>query len=308
MNQSHLNWLTQVSSNGVTIAKPELVYYRGKTALLNLSPKKGLQAQLAGNYVSTIKGRGMEFDEVRHYQAGDDVRMIDWRVTARTGKTHTKLFREERERPVFVLTDLGESMQFGSQLLYKSVQAAHLAALIGWNVKQRGDRLGGLVFNQNQHMELKPRSRQAGVLQYIHALDALSKPTAEAAQTNFTDACARIRRLAKPGSMVVIISDFQNLTDAAVKHLSQISQHCELKTYRIYDPLELSLPSSNIKQSLQVSHQEKIGQIILGDAKNAASYQQEALKFMQAQQQKLQACRCKLIDISAAIPLEEQFK
>lgn len=317
MKQTHLDWLTQISSNGIAASTRELVYYRSKTALLNLSPKSRLQAQLAGNYVSTVKGRGMEFDEVRHYQAGDDIRMIDWRVTARTGETHTKLFREERERPVFILTDLSESMQFGSQLLYKSVQAAHLASLIGWHVKQRGDRLGGIVFNQSQHMELKPRSRQTGVLQYIHALDKLSQVNSVSSvhsdlnakkSTSFTDACARIRRLAKPGSMVVIISDFQQLNDTAIKHLSLLSQHCELKAYRIYDPLELNLPQVRTRQSLQVSHNNNIGQLLLGDLTQTNQYQQEALRFMQRQQQKLNQCRCKIIDISAASPLEVQFK
>ena len=118
-------WLSKYQSNGVDLGIKELIHYQGKTALLNLSPRKTVQAKLAGAYLAKTKGRGMEFDEARHYQAGDDIRAIDWRVTARTGKTHTKLYREEKERPVFVLTDLSSSMQFGTQFLFKSVQAAH---------------------------------------------------------------------------------------------------------------------------------------------------------------------------------------
>ena len=89
---------------------------------IQILTKKLVTNSFAGEYESAFKGTGMEFDEVRHYQTGDDPRMIDWRVTARTGKAHTKLFREEKERPIFILTDLGQTMQFGSKLLYKSVQ------------------------------------------------------------------------------------------------------------------------------------------------------------------------------------------
>lgn len=307
-------WLKQLKANGVNAAKHELLYYRGKTALLkNLAPKQAQKAHLSGQYVSQHKGRGMEFDEVRHYQPGDDIRMIDWRVTARTGKTHTKLFREERERPVFILTDLSESMQFGSQLLYKSVQASHLAALLSWNIKQRGDRLGGLVFNHQQHQELKPKGRQSGVLHYIHALDSLtSAQTQESPDPlDFSQACARLRRLAKPGSLVIIISDFQQLNDAAVKQLSLLGQHCQLQAYRVFDPLELALPKVNIRQVLKVKsnqqNQNTSGNIVLGDKKAALKYQQEALTFMQQQQKQLARCRCPLIDISSALPLEEQL-
>ncbi len=310
---SHLDWLKHLKANGIHAAKNELLYYRGKTALLDLKPKQHQQAHLAGQYVSVHKGRGMEFDEVRHYQAGDDIRMIDWRVTARTGRTHTKLFREERERPVFILTDLSESMQFGSQLLYKSVQAAHLAALLSWNVKQRGDRLGGLVFNHHQHMELKPKSRQTGVLHYIHALDTLSRPLDEINQNDnfekldFTQACSRLRRLAKPGSMVILISDFQQLDEAGVKQLSLLSQHCELKAYRITDPLEFKLPSVNQHQVLKVKDKNHTGSIVLGDKKAALAYQQEAISFFERQQQMLAKCRCPVIEVSSAQPLEEQL-
>lgn len=172
-----------------------------------------MQAKLAGSYLAKTKGRGMEFDEARHYQPGDDIRAIDWRVTARTGKTHTKLFREEKERPVFVLTDLSSSMHFGTQLLFKSVQAAHLTALIAWSAQQRGDRIGGLVFNSVGHREYKPQTRHKAVLSLLHGVTTLhADNTANTSQdVSFSDACARLRRLARPGSMVFLLSDFQQM-------------------------------------------------------------------------------------------------
>ena len=156
--QDIAKWLAKYHSDGVNLGIKELIHYQGKTSLLNLSPRKTVQAKLAGAYLAKTKGRGMEFDEARHYQAGDDIRAIDWRVTARTGKTHTKLYREEKERPVFVLTDLSSSMQFGTQFLFKSVQAAHLSALIAWSARKRGDRIGGLVFNQHTPLPLPHKS------------------------------------------------------------------------------------------------------------------------------------------------------
>ena len=146
-----IKWLNERSADGVSLNMKQLLHYKAKTGLVSLSPRKSNQAKLAGSYLAKTKGRGMEFDEARHYQPGDDIRAIDWRVTARTGTTHTKLYREEKERPIFILADLSENMRFGTQLLYKSVQAAHLASLIAWAAKERGDRIGGLVFNQTSH-------------------------------------------------------------------------------------------------------------------------------------------------------------
>jgi uncharacterized protein (DUF58 family) len=180
-----------------------------------------VQAKLAGAYLAKTKGRGMEFDEARHYQAGDDIRAIDWRVTARTGKTHTKLYREEKERPVFVLTDLSSSMQFGTQFLFKSVQAAHLSALIAWSARKRGDRIGGLVFNQHQHIECKPFTRQKAVLSLLNSMIKVQQGAKLGAQTTnqekitLGNACARLRRLAHPGSLIFILSEFSQLDEVA---------------------------------------------------------------------------------------------
>ena len=130
-------------SDGVNLTQKELLACQTIARALPEKRSKA-RANLAGHRASLIKGRGMEFAEVRHYQPGDDVRTIDWRVTARTGKVHTKLFVEERERPVLILLDLSHSLYFGSSLLLQSVQAAHLATTLGWSAIQHGDRLGAL--------------------------------------------------------------------------------------------------------------------------------------------------------------------
>lgn len=167
--------LSSLKTNGIALSIEELLQYQSKASLINLSANRNQSSKMSGNYLARSKGRGMEFDEVRHYQTGDDIRTIDWRVTARTGKTHTKLFREEIERPVLIATDLSSNMHFGSKLLFKSVQAAHVAALVAWHAKGRGDRLGGIVFNEHRHLECKPRSRKQGVLHYLHNLQEIHR-------------------------------------------------------------------------------------------------------------------------------------
>lgn len=331
--------LASIKSNGVELAMPELLHYQNKTALIDLSARKNIYGQMSGNYLSRNKGRGMEFDEVRHYQTGDDIRAIDWRVTARTGKTHTKLFREELERPVLIATDLSASMHFGSQLLFKSVQAAHLASLVAWHAKNRGDRLGGIVFNQNEHLELKPRSRKEGVLHYLHALTSLhlSQHTSQhktlTTQNDnnssnnlnyFNDNCARIRQIAKPGSLVYLITDAQPIKDvliknsqaeiasvkesSALRHLTQISQHCELVICLITDPLEQELPPSSVKLNVTLTDGNNRQQLTLGDKNTATIYKEKAESVFEQCSKLLTKAGARVISFSAGQTLEQQVK
>lgn len=209
------------------------------------------KASLAGHRASAIKGRGMEFAEVRHYQSGDDVRTIDWRVTARTGKAHTKLFVEERERPIILLLDLSNSLYFGSSLLLQSVQAAHVAATLGWNAIQHGDRIGGLIACEEQHVELKPRSRQSGILQLISAIEKLHSfqlshfKDASKDPKHIYRACVRLSRLAKPGSLVWLITDGTQFTPECLGPLMTLKRHCDIGAFLVTDPLrqgDLPLP------------------------------------------------------------------
>jgi len=317
--------LDSIHSNGVQLSLAELLQYQTKCALINLTAKKNIHGKQSGNYLSRSKGRGMEFDEVRHYQIGDDTRAIDWRVTARTGKTHTKLFREEIERPVLIATDLSNNMRFGSKLLFKSVQAAHLAALVAWHAKSRGDRLGGLVFSDKEHIELKPRSRKAGVLHYLHALTQLNNNKAKqadasaektSAMVDFADHCARLRQLAKPGSLVYLITDGQALLDTdspnhqqdALRHLMRIAQHCELVVCLISDPLELALPETSMKLTATLTDGINRQQLSLGDKTTSLNYQQQAIELSEAKQQSLIEIGARVIHFSSGKTLENQLK
>jgi uncharacterized protein (DUF58 family) len=306
-------WLTKCQSDGVNLGIRELIHYQGKTALLNLSPRKTVQAKLAGAYLAKTKGRGMEFDEARHYQAGDDIRAIDWRVTARTGKTHTKLYREEKERPVFVLTDLSSSMQFGTQFLFKSVQAAHLSALIAWSARKRGDRIGGLVFNQHQHLECKPYTRQKAVLSLLNSMIKVQQGAQQDAQTTnqeqitLGNACARLRRLAHPGSLIFILSDFSQLDEMAKQHIAQLSKHCEVIAYPITDPFEHQLPQVKMSQRVTLSDGHNRQQIVLGEKDTEMQYSNQHQARFDNIENTLKQCKAQVIQIDAGQPLEMQL-
>lgn len=209
---------------------------------LDVMRVKSLQT---GAYVSHFRGRGMEFDESRPYQPGDDPRSIDWRVTARSSTAYTKLFREERERPVLVVTDLRSNMHFATRGCFKSVNACRASALLAWAAHHRGDRLGGIIFGDTTHRELKPRLGRRAALRFVHQLadhpDWQNSSEIERAEP-FTQAMSSLRRVARPGSLVVVVSDFIGFSRSAQSYLSSVARHNEVLAVFMHDPLEQQLP------------------------------------------------------------------
>ncbi|HAW94187.1 TPA: DUF58 domain-containing protein [Candidatus Azambacteria bacterium] len=300
-------WLKQLNADGSSVGLPELLWYQRHTKVLNLKPTISIHSKLAGTYLARSKGRGMEFDEVRHYQPGDDVRTIDWRVTARSGKVHTKIFREEKERPVFIVTDLTDSMRFGSSLLFKSVQAAHLAAVIAWHVKEHGDKLGGLVFSNQQHRELKPQGRSHGVLRYLQALQQCHHGANNTNGLTLTQALGQQRRLSRPGSLVYILSDFNQLDEQALRHIRAISQHNEVTCCQISDPLELAIPHA-ASGIAAVRNNQLVVNAELANASLRRRYQQQQQLRRQQLATSLAQVGCKWLDISAGEPVISQLE
>ncbi len=305
----------QPTQPGIQVSLAELIDMRHRAREVQLFSTQAKRSPLAGLHHSKLRGRGVDFDQVRAYQPGDDVRTIDWRVTARTGKVHTKLFREEKERPVFILTDLGSSMQFGSELLLKSVQACHLAALIAWHVKKTGDKLGGIVFHQQQIRELKPAGRSQAVLRYLHhltelqqqALQLFKMPTAQgSAPIQLSEALGQLRRLARPGSLLFIISDFQNLDDTCLRHLRALTLHNEVRICQLDDPLEQHLPAQAFGLA-RVSDGSEPVTLQLGSTKLQQQYQQQQQLFSQQLQQHWTTLGLANWQFSAAMPLLSQL-
>lgn len=220
-------------------------------ALSRLARRVGLHAGRisgagAGGHRSSFRGRGMEYDHSRQYVPGDDIRNIDWRVTARTGRVHTKLFHEERERPVYLCVDFRAPMFFATRGRYKAVVASECAALLAWRAHQGGDRVGGLILADTSHHEYKPGRGRPAVLRLIRHLvehPAWDAPSgADSGDGLMERSLQRLLRVVHPGSLVFLISDFRHWSEACRRRLLALSRHNELLLLLVYDPLERALP------------------------------------------------------------------
>ncbi|HJR69108.1 MAG TPA: DUF58 domain-containing protein [Gammaproteobacteria bacterium] len=229
----------------VRVTLADLARLRPAGESLHLTAPR-IRVAIEGGHVSKYKGRGVEFDESRPYQPGDDLRTIDWRVTARTGKPHTKVFREERNRPVFVWLDLRRPMLFATRGAFKAVRAAEAAALVAWSAVANGDRLGGLVFSETEHHELRPALGARAALHLLQTIcgDSLWQPpgAAAASETDAERALLRLTRVARPGSLIFLFSDFRRLGADSDRHLRQLAGHCDLLLVHVYDAVEVELP------------------------------------------------------------------
>ncbi len=231
---------------GISLSLNELMQLRYVSNHIDLKSLIKTRTILSGDQLSHLRGRGIDFAEVRHYQAGDDIRHIDWRVTARSGKAHTKIFQEERERPVFFVVDYGASMFFGTRHCYKSVVAATAASMLAWAASQQGDRIGGIVFSDQHFHEIKPTAGTKGVIALLKLLADKNYPDSDNLnEDSLTTALGRLRRIARPGSLIFILSDFINLNNDSEKHLSQLVKHNDVVAGFIYDPLEKNPPPPN---------------------------------------------------------------
>jgi uncharacterized protein (DUF58 family) len=221
----------------------DLVALQRHAARLGLQRVAPARAQLAGGHRSRFRGRGMDYQESRPYQAGDDVRSMDWRVTARTTTPHTKLYQEERERPVMLLVQLHAGMFFGTRGMLKSALAARAAALLAWAAIERGDRVGALIAD-GAHAELPPRGGRAGVLQVIRQLVAHTDPRHDAgsATGGLNAALRRLDRICLPGSQVVLLGDFHGLDDESAPLLHRLRRHNDVLALQIADPIEIAPP------------------------------------------------------------------
>jgi uncharacterized protein (DUF58 family) len=232
-------------SSPVQVALADLVRLRPAGEALRLTAPR-VRVAIEGGHVSPYKGRGVEFDESRPYQPGDDLRTMDWRVTARTGKPYTKVFREERNRPVFVWLDLRRPMLFATRGAFKAVRAAEVAALVAWSAVANGDRLGGLVFSETEHHEQRPALGARAALRLFQTVCTPSfwRPpaTAETLETDAERALQRLTRVARPGSLIFLVSDFRRLGPDYERYLNELAGHCDLLLVHCYDAVEAELP------------------------------------------------------------------
>jgi uncharacterized protein (DUF58 family) len=230
--------------DGIHLSAPELIALKPRCNALTLPMKSPTASSLAGAYRSRFRGRGVDFVESRSYLPGDDIRNMDWRVTARTGKPHTKIFQEERERPVLVVLDASPSLYFGTRTRLKSVAAGQLAAAVAWAAVRRGDRIGAFLLAPDAHRELRPSGGRRGAMRIIQGLvDWLNPDEQHQGHEPLSVSLERVRHAVRPGSLVLIISDFFNLDEQCHRHLSRLRQHNDVIGCQVMDPAEEFLPA-----------------------------------------------------------------
>ena len=243
-------------TDGLSVELNELIALKRFAQRVNYKPRSS--ALCSGNHLSKLRGRGMDFAEVRNYQAGDEIRHMEWRVTARTGRPHVKVYQEERERPVVILVDFNPSMYFGTRLAFKSVVAARLAAMIAWTAVKQGDRVGGIIFSAKDHDEFTPRSRDISVLPFLASLSEYTQADTRINSLKprqLSEVLIRLRRVTRPGSIVVMISDFYNMDADSEQHLGRLRSNSDVLAYHVCDPLELRPP----KQHYAITNGSRVG-------------------------------------------------
>ncbi|NLB14546.1 MAG: DUF58 domain-containing protein [Gammaproteobacteria bacterium] len=230
---------------GVQVDLRELVGLRAQVArLAQLAPRRSADA-LSGEQQSHLRGRGMENAESRLYAAGDDVRHIDWRVTARTGRTHTKLFQPERERTTAVVYDRSATMAFGTRGCFKSVQAARLAALTLWLAAQEGNRLAAAGCAAQTEL-VPPAGGRHGALRALDALVRWQPPRTMqddgAGAAHVAQALERLQRVLRPGSQIMLLLDPRSVDAQVVSALARLRAHHDLAACLLVDPIEQAAP------------------------------------------------------------------
>jgi uncharacterized protein (DUF58 family) len=233
---------TTEPKRGVEASREELAALRPAARAIDLGRPARVSSRLSGPHRSPFRGRGMEFAEVRAYTPGDEVRHIDWRVTARTGRPHSKLFEEERERPVLVLSDGRSPMRFGTRQCFKSVAAARWAALLVWAGVDRGDRVGGVTLTDGALSSRRLRRNKNSIGALIGDLADATTAECGAPDISLANALREVRRIACVGAEVFLISDFADLDDEASRHLAHLARYAATHCICVHDPLESRAP------------------------------------------------------------------
>jgi uncharacterized protein (DUF58 family) len=226
---------------GVHVTLDELLALSALARGSSLAEVRRSSAARTGSHTSKWRGRGVDFRESRIYQAGDDIRHIDWRVTARSGRPHTKLFEEEREHGMLLMIDFNPAMRFGTRVRFKSVQAARIAGLLAWMAIASGDRVGAIGFGGGIEHEIKPASGRRGVLKVLRALRDWDHE-AGAERESLATALERARRLLRPGTRLIVITDGFSADDGAWPVLARCAGRHELGCIQVTDALELGAP------------------------------------------------------------------
>ena len=254
---------------GVYVGLDELIRLQYKARDFSFLPRQPIHSLLSGRHASRMRGRGLNFEELRNYLPGDDPRTIDWKVTARTQEPHVRVFTEERDRPALFVVDQRIAMFYGTKVELKSVTAAKVAALGAWRVLDQGDRVGGLVFDDREITEVRPHRSQDAVMRLLgavvkknHALRAGPDITSNPAMLDLV--LEQAARIAKHDNLVTVVSDFDGVDEATRRLVLRLSEHNDVLLALVHDPSATELPEMS---RLVVSDGELQLELDLGESK-----------------------------------------
>lgn len=228
----------------------DLVRLRYTAGGFSYLPRQPVRSLLAGRKRSKLRGRGLDFDELRHYRPGDDIRTMDWRVTNRTGKPHVRVYTEERDRPVVVVVDQRLPMFFGSARKMKSVIAAEVAAITAWRVLGVGDRIGAILFNDQRVAEARPARSENRVMGWLGDLAKMNNELSVNAGIDsdpdaLLAALKATQRMVSHDYLVILVSDFYGWSDKALQSIRRIAQHNDIISCMVFDPLEQDISAAD---------------------------------------------------------------
>lgn len=255
-------------SFGTQVSLQELIDLR-HSALHEL-PAVKKRLTMPGQKLTSIRGCGIEFDATREYQAGDDIRSMAWRVTARSLKPHIKVYREEKERPVWLAVDLSPSLYFGTRCMFKSVKSIIQAARIGWTSLQKRERIGAMISATQKPLVSLPQSGEKNYLGILNSLAEYSclQPVFNE-QQYLRDLLLSLQQLVRSGSLVYLFSDFFQFDTEIKKLLSHLAQRAQIILNFVYDPFE-ALPPPPYQYMLTNGQQKML--FNMRDAQNREAY------------------------------------
>lgn len=261
-----------------------------------------------GQQFSRLRGRGVDFDQVRSYQPGDDIRSIDWRVTARTLKVHTKVFTEERERPVFIICEQSDRMHFGSQTCFKSVLAAQACSLIAWTALAHNDRVGGVVFGSTCH-EVRPQRNRRAILRLfsllLEANQQLQPAQTSAPPEPLNLALRHSREVVKPGSILYLLCDHSAIEHLNPSLLMTLAAHNDLVLLPVYDQLEAALPAVPYLEFMQADQRLTLAS---HDALVREAFASQFIAQQQAWERLSRRLRCSLFSLHTGASAVDQLR
>lgn len=274
----------------------------------SLLPRQPVHSVLSGKYASKLRGRGLDFAEVRKYVHGDDVRNIDWKVTARTKVTHTKVFTEEKERPAFVIVDQSSSMFFASKGTVKSVLAAQIAAISGFRVLKAGDRIGGIVFDDDNYESIRPKRNRKTLMHFLEQIVMKNQnlpkgKKLKSKQGIINEVLFNAQNIVTHDYVVVVISDFQHLDNQGRQYLTSIARHNDVIAVMISDKMELEVPELKMPVGdgdYQVLH--------TGSTDSSQKYKALSSTLRQDNIDYCRKYRIPVVELNTTEPLAEQIK